>query len=130
MIENKKRQLRELTEQLESIQETSQLKRLNDLKEILETLLMNEQQKLKYFLKELDYIKPKVVIRDEVIEIKKEDIIKVLKLFRDRYEVSVDEIEKAVYVYLVKENKLFLNPQKGILKPQSFLVWNAIKKLL
>jgi AAA+ ATPase superfamily predicted ATPase len=44
--------------------------------------------------------------------------------------VSVDEIPKAVYVYLIKENILFLNPQKGTLKPQSFLVWNAIKKLI
>ena len=41
---------------------------------------MDEQQKLKYFLRELDYIKPKVKIGDEVIEIKKDDIINALKL--------------------------------------------------
>ncbi|MEO2117911.1 MAG: hypothetical protein ABGW92_05885, partial [Methanocaldococcus sp.] len=28
------------------------------------------------------------------------------------------------------KNILFLNPQKGILKPQSYLVWNAIKEIL
>ena len=102
----------------------------NDLKEILETLLMDEQQKLKYFLRELDYIKPKVKIGNEVIEIKKEDIINALKLFKDNYEISKKEIPTPVYIYLVKRNILFLNPQKRILKPQSFLVWNAIKKLL
>ncbi|ADC70017.1 ATPase [Methanocaldococcus sp. FS406-22] len=101
-----------------------------DLKEILETLLMNEQQKLKYFLKELDYIKPKVAIGDEVIEIKKEDIIKALKLFKDNYKISDDEIPEPVYIYLVKRNILFLNPIEGTLKPQSFLVWNAIKRII
>ncbi|AIJ05924.1 ATPase [Methanocaldococcus bathoardescens] len=101
-----------------------------DLKEILETLLMDEQQKLKYFLKELNYIKPKVVIGEEVIEIKKEDIIEALKLFKDNYEISDDDISEPVYIYLIKRNILFLNPIEGILKPQSYLVWNAIKKLL
>ncbi|XRP97738.1 hypothetical protein ACO3UB_01880 [Methanocaldococcus sp. 16A] len=28
----------------------------------------------------------------------------------------------------MKNNILFLNPIEGILKPQSFLIWNAIKK--
>jgi AAA+ ATPase superfamily predicted ATPase len=91
---------------------------------------MNEMQKLKHFLKELDYIKPKVVIGDEVIEIKKEDIIEALKLFKDNCKISDDDIPEPVYVYLVKRNILFLNPIEGILKPQSFLVWNAIKRLL
>ncbi len=101
-----------------------------DLKEILETLLMDEQQKLKYFLRELDYIKPKVKIGDEVIEIKKEDIINALKLFKDNYEISDNNISEPVYIYLVKRNILFLNLIEGTLKPQSFLVWNAIKKII
>ncbi len=91
---------------------------------------MDEQQKLKYFLRELDYIKPKVKIGDEVIEIKKEDIINALKLLKDNYEISDDNIPEPVYIYLVKRNILFLNPIEGTLKSQSFLIWNAIKKLL
>jgi len=85
---------------------------------------------LKYFLRELDYIKPKVKIGNEVIEIKKEDIINALKLFKDNYEISDDNISESVYIYLVKRNILFLNPIEGTLRPQSFLIWNAIKRLL
>ena len=61
---------------------------------------------------------------------KKEDIINALKLFKNKYEIPKKEIPMPIYVYLVKENILFLNPIEGTLKPQSYLVWNAIKRLL
>jgi AAA+ ATPase superfamily predicted ATPase len=104
--------------------------RYESLDEILDFMLKDATQKLKYFLKDLDYIKPKVKVGDEVIEVKKDDIIEALKLFKENYEISDDEIPEPVYIYLVKRNILFLNPIEGILKPQSFLVWNAIKRLL
>ena len=87
-------------------------------------------KRLKYFLKNLDYIKPKVKVENEVIEVKKNDIIEALKLFKENYEISDDEIPEPVYIYLVKRNILFLNPIEGTLKPQSYLVWNAIKRIL
>jgi len=34
------------------------------------------------------------------------------------------------YIYLIQNNILFLEPIKGILKPQSKLIWNAIKKVV
>ena len=101
--------------------------RYETLEDILDYMLKDATQKLKYFLRDLDYIKPKVKVGDEVIEVKKEDIIEALKLFKDNYEISDDEIPEPVYIYLVKRNILFLNPIEGTLKPQSFLVWNAIK---
>ena len=64
------------------------------------------------------------------MRLKKEEVIEALRLFKDSYEVSGGDIPKAIYVYLVKRNILFLDPINGILKPQSFLVWNAIKRLL
>ncbi|XRO77055.1 ATP-binding protein [Methanocaldococcus sp. 10A] len=103
--------------------------RYENLGDILETMLNDEIAKLDMFLEVLDYSKPKVEIGDETIEIKKEEIINALKLFKDRYEIPKKEISMPVYVYLVKKNILFLNPQRRILKPQSFLVWNAIKIL-
>ncbi|ADC68835.1 ATPase [Methanocaldococcus sp. FS406-22] len=106
------------------------LKTERKLKDILDTILKEEAQKLRYFLKDLDYIKPKVNIEDEVIEIKKEDIIEALRLFKDNYEISDDKIPKPVYIYLIKRNILFLDPIEGTLKPQSFLIWNAIKRIL
>ena len=104
--------------------------RYENLEDILDFMLKDATQKLKYFLKDLDYIKPKVKVGDEVIEVKKDDIIEALKLFKENYEISDDEIPEPVYIYLVKRNILFLNPIEGILKPQSYLVWKAIKRLL
>ena len=104
--------------------------KFKDLREVLDFMLNDEIFKLDMFLEVLDYSKPKIEIGNKVIEIKKEDIIKALKLFKESYEVNKKEIPVPVYVYLVKKNILFLNPQKGILKPQSYLVWNAIKGLL
>jgi AAA+ ATPase superfamily predicted ATPase len=104
--------------------------KFKDLKEILEFMLKDAVQKLDMFLDVLNYSKPKVEIGDAVIELKKENIIEALNLFKENYEIDKKEIPVPVYVYLVKKNILFLNPIEGRLKPQSFLVWNAIKKLL
>ena len=104
--------------------------RYKELKEILDSMLKEEVSKLDMFLEFLEYSKPRVKIKDEVIELKKEDIINALKLFKNKYEIPKKEIPMPIYVYLVKENILFLNPIEGTLKPQSYLVWNAIKRLL
>ncbi|EHP88526.1 ATP-binding protein [Methanotorris formicicus] len=100
------------------------------LNEILNSMLKDEISKLDMLLEILDYSKPKIEIGDEIIEIKKEDITNALKLFKNNYEISKKEIPTPVYIYLIKENILFLNPIEGTLKPQSYLVWNAIKKIL
>jgi len=104
--------------------------KFKDLREILEFMLKDAVQKLDMFLDMLNYSKPKVDVGDEVIEIKKDNVIEALKLFKDEYEVSKKHIPVPVYTYLIKRNILFLNPIEGILKPQSYLVWNAIKRLL
>ncbi|WP_457611658.1 ATP-binding protein, partial [Methanocaldococcus sp.] len=95
------------------------------LDNILNSMLKEEISKLDMFLELLDYHKPKIKIKDEVIEIKK-----ALKIFKDRYKVPKKGIPMPVYIYLIKENILFLDPIEGTLKPQSHLVWNAIKRLL
>ena len=101
-----------------------------NLNEVLEGLLNDEIQKLDMKFEIMDYSKPKVKIGENIVEIEKEDVFKSLNLFKDRYEISKKEIPTSIYVYLIKENILFLNPRKGTLKPQSFLVWNAIKKVI
>ncbi|CAB3289893.1 AAA ATPase [Methanocaldococcus lauensis] len=104
--------------------------RYNKLDEILNFMLKDEISKLEMFLDILDYIEPKIEIRNKVIEVKKEDIINALKMFKNKYEISKREIPLPVYMYLVKKNILFLNSIEGTLKPQSYLVWNAIKRVL
>jgi len=90
------------------------------LKEVLEGMLRDETQKLKYFLED---------VKEEDKNLYKE-VVDALKLFKDIYEVEDTAINKKVREFLVRNNVLFLNPQKGILKPQSYLVWNVIKRIL
>lgn len=104
--------------------------RYKKLENILDLMLKEEIQKLEIFLETLNYIKPKIKIGDEIIEIKKDDVIKALKLFKNKYEVNRKEIPTPIYIYLINKNILFLNPINGTLKPQSFLIWNAIKRIL
>jgi len=94
--------------------------KFKDLREILEELLGDEVQKLKYFLEDVE---------EEDKEFYNK-IIEALKIFKKNYEIEDIKISKKIRIFLIKENILFLNPQKGILKPQSFLIWNAIKRLL
>ncbi|AEH07268.1 ATP-binding protein [Methanothermococcus okinawensis] len=104
--------------------------RYKELEDILNEVLNDSIQKLDMLLNKLDYITPKISIESEIIEIKKEDVVNALKLFKTKYEIDKKAISTPVYIYLIKENILFLNPQKGILKPQSYLVWNAIKRVV
>jgi AAA+ ATPase superfamily predicted ATPase len=94
--------------------------KFKDLKEILDYMLKDEQQKLKYFLEDVNEEDKKLY----------KNITNALKIFKDNYEVEDITIPKKIREFLVKKNILFLNPQNGTLKPQSFLVWNAIKRLL
>ncbi len=94
--------------------------KFKDLKEILDYMLKDATQKLKYFLEE-------VREKDEEFYCR---VVETLKIFKENYEIEDMEIPKNVRKILVKRNILFLNPIDGILKPQSFLVWNAIKKIL
>jgi len=82
--------------------------KFKDLREILEELLGDEVQKLKYFLDDVE---------EEDKEFYKE-IINALRIFKENYEIEDIKIPKKIRVFLVKKNILFLNPQKGILKPQ------------
>ncbi|EHP86146.1 ATPase [Methanotorris formicicus Mc-S-70] len=94
--------------------------KFKELKEVLDYLLKDTIQRLKYFLED---------VKEEDEEFYNK-IVEALKLFKESYEIEDIAINKKVREFLVKRNILFLNPQKGILKPQSFLVWNAIKRVL
>jgi len=97
------------------------LKAVKDLKYILETKLREELNHLEELLENVE---------EDYEGINYDDVLKALKLFKDNYELPKSKIKRKIRIFLVKENILFLNPQKGILKPQSFLIWNAIKRLL
>jgi hypothetical protein len=92
------------------------------LKEVLEYMLKDETSKLRKLL---------IMVKNKKFEgIEYEKVINALKLFKDNYEINEYEIDEDTKEFLIKENILFLNPIEETLKPQSYLVWNAIKILL
>ena len=97
------------------------LKAVKDLKYILETKLEEEQNHLEELLEKVE---------EDYEGINYDEVLEALKLFKDNYELQKNKIKRKIRMFLIKENILFLNPQKGTLKPQSYLVWNAIKRLL
>ncbi|AEF96419.1 ATP-binding protein [Methanotorris igneus] len=101
-----------------------------NLNEILDELLNNEILKLGIFLEKMDYIEAKINIDGNLIKVKKEDVLKALKLFKENYAVPIEKIPMHVRNFLVEENILFLNLLRRMLNPQSFLIWNAIKRVV
>jgi len=94
--------------------------RNKELMNILNFMLKEETQKLKYFLED---------VKEEDEELYKK-VVDALKIFKENYEIEDITIPKKIREFLVKRNILFLNPIEGTLKPQSFLIWNAIKEIL
>ncbi|XRP97104.1 ATP-binding protein [Methanocaldococcus sp. 16A] len=94
--------------------------RYKKLNKILNEMLKIETSKLKYFLEE---------VKEDDKGLYNE-VVKALSLFKESYIIECDKIPKKIREFLIKRNILFLNPIEDTLKPQSFLVWNAIKRVL
>jgi len=98
------------------------------LDETLDYLLQDEKQKIIMLLSLLD--DEKVAIGEKTFIVKKDEILRVLKeIARKEFLYQKDVLPK-IYYFLVSKNILFLDPIKGILKPQSRLTWHAINKTL
>ena len=98
---------------------------INDLKiksldETLNYLLQDEKQKIKYFLEDVE---------ERDMELYKK-VINVFKLFQDKEKIPDSLVKKSLKEFLVSKNILFLDPIKGILKPQSRLTYHAINVAL
>ncbi|WP_335343156.1 hypothetical protein [Pyrococcus kukulkanii] len=65
----------------------------------------------------------------QIKEIIKGRNFKILKEFKDKEEVTVEEIDEEIE-YLVENNILFFDPVRGILKPQSRLDLLAIREIV
>jgi len=90
------------------------------LNEVLSYLLQDEKQKIKYFLEDIE---------EKDIKLYRK-VIDVFKLFQDKLEIPDSLVKKSLKEFLVNKNILFLDPVKGLLKPQSRLTWHAINKAL
>jgi len=96
--------------------------RYENLNDILNFMLKEETSKLRKLL---------IRIKNNKFEgIEYEKVINALKLFKDDYEINEYLVDEDTKEFLVKRNILFLNPIEETLKPQSYLMWNAIKRVL
>ncbi|MGP8322051.1 MAG: ATP-binding protein [Methanosarcinaceae archaeon] len=72
----------------------------------------------------------KITYGEDRIVLNEEHILKSLEEFRDRDHLKASELSKSVKLGLIKENILFLDPIKQIIKPQSRLNLLAIRKVI
>ena len=107
-----------------------ELIRTDDRGREIERLLRMRAGELKTNLKTLKELGDKITVKKEHYNISYENIVCALKMFLDEEEIdmwSIDEISKH---YLVRNNILFLDPDKGIIKPQSRLNLLAVREVI
>jgi AAA+ ATPase superfamily predicted ATPase len=99
-------------------------------KDALERMLRDKVTRLESLLRALKYSPLKVSIRESVIEVKAEELKEGLKIFKEKEEVLARDVEEPVLLGGIQENILFYNPLEGTVRPQSRLLWRAIKKVM
>ncbi len=95
------------------------IKEKDRLKEFCEELLEDRVSSILYRIKSLK--------REDENSFKR--VISLLELFKDSEAVECDEISDEV-VWCVKNNILFLDPRKRLLKPQSRIDLLAVRKIV
>jgi len=80
-------------------------------------------------IKVLKIVKKKILFEDEEVELKYENIIKILDRFSDEGSYTYEMITPEI-TYLVKENILFVDSVRRIIKPQSRLELLAIREVM
>jgi AAA+ ATPase superfamily predicted ATPase len=101
-----------------------------DVRRKLDELLKIRAGEIRSMLKTLKELGDEVEIRGKSYQIDYLRVVETLKKFNENdilHDVEIDEITKH---YLVKKNVLFVDPVKGIIKPQSRLDLLAIKDVI
>ena len=80
-------------------------------------------------IKVLKIVNKKILFEDEEIELKYENIIKILDEFSDEESYAYEMITPEI-TYLVRENILFVDSVRRIIKPQSRLNLLAIREII
>jgi len=98
-------------------------------KEALERMLLSEVDKLDELLRRIKRVKKKVIFEGEEIEIEESGLRESLSVFKFEEEVRKDVIDIVYRNFLIEQNLLFYNPLTGRVRPQSRLLWRAIKEV-
>jgi len=99
-------------------------------KEALESMLKNERAKLSDFLEKVEYGKKFFEYEGEKVKIEKEKIMDIFQILSNNEIVKKEEIIPVYRNYLVSKNILFYNPVEGTVRPQSRLLWRAIREVI
>ena len=90
-------------------------------KDAIDMMLKDEVAKLEWML---DLVEEGEKKGPEVKKIKA-----LLEKFKDKEEIAYREVKGRVLKFLIQENILFYNPLTGTVRPQSRLLWRAIKEV-
>ncbi len=90
-------------------------------KEALNMMFKDEMSRLKDFLE--------AVGEGEKGEIDLEDVKDALRKLKEG-EIRGEDISRKIRRFLIEENVLFYNPVEGTVRPQSRLLWRAIRKVI
>jgi hypothetical protein len=98
--------------------------------EALRRILKDEVAHLDGILERMGSGRKMFYFRGENIMIDIDMIKEILKKFKNREKISKGEIDPIYRNYLVFENILFYNPLEGAVRPQSRLLWRAIREVM
>jgi len=107
-----------------------ELIRADEKERIAKKMLATRANQLKDLLDYLDYTKPKITIGDTECMVEKGDIVGILSRFADTECIDDQGLDRPAKHFLIKDNILFLDPDLGIIKPQSRLDLLAIREVV
>lgn len=107
-----------------------ELIRSDEKERIAKKMLATRVNQLKDLLDCLHYTKPKITIGDTEYMVEKEDIVDILSRFTDMECIDDQGLDRPAKHFLIKDNILFLDPDLGIIKPQSRLDLLAIREVV
>ncbi|MEA3324226.1 MAG: ATP-binding protein [Euryarchaeota archaeon] len=98
------------------------------IEDVIENMLMLRTGEIKQRIGVLTIVSKKVLFEGEEIELKYDSIMEILDKFLDEGSYAYEMITPEV-AYLVRENILFVDPVRCIIKPQSQLDLLAIREM-
>ena len=107
-----------------------ELIRAPEKEKIAKKMLATRVNQLKDLFDYLNYTKPKITIGDTEYMVEKEDIVDTLSRFIDTECIDDYGLDRPAKHFLIKDNILFLDPDTGIIKPQSRLDMLAIREVV
>ncbi|MFQ6055738.1 MAG: hypothetical protein ACE5J3_07135, partial [Methanosarcinales archaeon] len=99
-----------------------------NIKNYLNYMLQDQKNKIQTLLKFIEEFGDEFEYRGNVLKVDYKEVADLLKEFKEKDLIDVHSIKEKPIIYLVRQNILFIDPVKGILKPQSKLVLKAIRE--